>query len=190
MPPMGGTAGVHGEALSSAEDPLIHALLYFQKWVGVLYHHGLARRSPNGVIEVAPPIARRFCIGFSNTSDCILVGALREEMAWARRMPWSHAAIYRGRNTIHLVTDRAEYDGGTVSPFAVAFDCDNQLARDLESYGTLQLRAILSRRPGTAAAELSKTAEGHMPFYVLEQDEDVMDIGGRRGPKKSAGMGA
>lgn len=172
---------------SSAESSLVLALLQFQKWVTVLYQNSLARRNDQGIIEVAPPVAQRFCIGFSG--DCIVVGAPREEIAWARLMPWSHAALYQGRSTMHLVSERAEFDGGMVPPFALAFDCDADIVRGLESYGSLQIREILKRPPGSAIAELSKNAFGHMPFYLLEQDEEVMEARGRNMLRRSAGMG-
>jgi hypothetical protein len=162
-------------------------LAAFQSWLSLLYGRSLAKRSPRGIIEVDEAVSRRFCLGIGRTSA--FVALPDPEFVWAAKFRWSHAAIYRGREALHLVTEGFEFDGNPVAPFALALVCTSHVDPSrLEGCETIELKKLLEMR-GAAQAMVAHRSYATMPLYLLDHDESVFAVAHPAAESKRSTMG-
>lgn len=156
-----------------AEAAALASIARFQRWLSVLCRNNLATLDKErSIIHVESAVARCFSLGFAGESA--LLGMMRDEMAWAGSMPWSHAAIHRGRNTLHAIARQMPYADGLMCPFALSFEFPREKIAQMEDVTLLEIREVLGRGDeGTAM--LSRTAVRAMPFFVLDRKDDVLN---------------
>lgn len=182
--------GMDTHASSSADMQVQPALMGLQQWLLRLYSMQLARYDDQGVVHVAPEVARRFGMGV--VDDNAFVAFEKDECRWATHMPWEYAAIYQGKRDLYLVASPLEFTDGQTPPFGLSFEMRSIVeAQALHSYGILELRRSISTVPSSTRQTriISRDAFAELPIYLLEQDEPVFGISERRQARASHGGG-
>lgn len=162
--------------IPAASPRVLDALGALQGWISTLYERSYARRDARGVVEVLPRIARRFCLGFSEY--CVLLGVPEQEMRWVSALPWSHAALKRGRGRLYLIGRAIAHGDAVIAPVSISLQCDQHRPEAFQKFDCLQIKAIVASSGQTASLSrshpvLAQAAALEMPLYVYEYDEDV-----------------
>jgi hypothetical protein len=176
---------------SALETPPVTAeeldagLVALQDWLIELRRAKLVEIDEAGILFIHANVARRFALAFVH--DAVLLAMPPLETVWARIVPWSYAAIYRGRNTLHLVGETMVIDDAPAPPLAISFTVTSvNKALALQQHDELELRGFAGNLSGQW--QVSPRAFARMPLHILDEDENVMDLMERRA-KASARVG-
>lgn len=148
------------------------ALYIMQAWILKLRQHGLISVSSENIISLTGKAAQRFYLGIKSGQPYL--GVQDFELTWLSRMPWSHAAMYKGNPHIYLVSDALSIDGDEIQPFALDIHVDSDLILSkLESQMMIGVREVQSTNGTVTAIAATPFVELHV--VLMDPGQRVMD---------------
>lgn len=158
-------------------------LLDLQAWLHALYSSGHAIYDELGIVRLDRHAGSRFTLGYLNNEAFIGFG--RDELKWARLIPWEYAATYRGKKELNLVARPLETEQDPTPPLAISFELDKiSDALTLAAHGCVFLRQISAENNRDLL--VTKSHFGQIPVVMLERDENLFETGQRNANKARA----
>jgi hypothetical protein len=153
-----------------------------QNWLMALQERGWASHDgDDGSIQIGPEAARSFAYG--RAAGRSFVGFAPEHRAWARGLPWSHAAVRIGRPELYIITHPIDISGIRYGPLALRFALDGtHRSQGYAQTLQLDLREVLANSEHGPSLMCTRAFEC-IPIRTLADDEPAF---ARTTPVRSA----